>query len=980
MNLVPSATETRSTSAGTNGSGSRPLDKAETPAAGLLAPELTFYQAYPWSLNPLPTVGSAAAQLAGELDRLLAVPDGWPRAEVMTNVYLLSCILLNSVDDYLLGPLYRLPRRVAALPLLGRVLGVVRKGLGLLRRRRVNCARRWRSAWQATVHDFLALFVAEQAPTPDALARVRDGLTAVLRTPLPADLRAEYIHIPSAFRKQDLTHFDILALGRRLVERYPDRTRPVLLLGLRTGGSHFAPLLGAFLEARGYTAAVVTVRPDRGPTAAERAEIVRCAAGGHLAVILDDPPASGDTIALAVDMLRKAGFGPGRTAALFPIHPLRRDWRSHVEAVCLGDLEVLTLEPEDWHKQHLLDPAAAEARLTEYFQGLGYKQVRIVPGPAADRLNADLQELSEESRRTRLKRIYEVRLQSAAGETETRHVLAKSVGWGYLGYHAFLTGRRLTGFVPPLLGLRDGILYTEWLPQPPAAAREDRDALVETAARYVAARVRTLALEHNPLPGLGLNRQHDGFELLEKVLSKAYPGPAANLARGRIRQRLATQPCPHPTLIDAKMRRLEWIAGPSSLLKTDFEHHGLGKNELNVIDPAYDLADAVLHLGLSFEEEERLLAEYVAKSGDVGVGQRLFLHKLLAGTWAMAGALKNLFQQPHLVHRQPEFDRQFVRAWDFLTVQSARFCGSLCRARRPAGSLPAWDSSLIVLDVDGVLDRRLFGFPSTTAAGIQALSLLHAHERAVVINTARSVTEVREYCRAYGLAGGVAEYGSYAWDAVAGRGRPLVSDEALAQLGKARTALERLPGVFVNPGYEYSLRAYTYSRQGPVPVPALTVQRLLAAEGLDRLCVHQTTIDSAILAKEVDKGTGLVALLDWVGLPHAETVAVGDSEPDLPMFRAATRSFAPAQIDCGRLARLLGCRIARQPYQRGLLEIVRGLLHPDRRRCGRCAAGEQRLEGRGDLFLDLLAAADLTRPAALLRTVFDRKAFRVFRE
>jgi len=34
----------------------------------------------------------------------------------MSNVYLLACALLNSVDDYLRGPVYRLPHRIAALP------------------------------------------------------------------------------------------------------------------------------------------------------------------------------------------------------------------------------------------------------------------------------------------------------------------------------------------------------------------------------------------------------------------------------------------------------------------------------------------------------------------------------------------------------------------------------------------------------------------------------------------------------------------------------------------------------------------------------------------------------------------------------------------------------------------------------------------------------------------------------------------------
>jgi len=51
-----------------------------------------------------------------------------------------------------------------------------------------------------------------------------------------------------------------------------------------------------------------------------------------------------------------------------------------------------------------------------------------------------------------------------------------------------------------------------------------------------------------------------------------------------------------PTLIDGRMQRAEWVAGPQGLLKTDYEHHGMGKEELNVVDPAYDLADTILNL------------------------------------------------------------------------------------------------------------------------------------------------------------------------------------------------------------------------------------------------------------------------------------------------------------------------------------------------------------------------------------------------
>jgi len=77
------------------------------------------------------------------------------------------------------------------------------------------------------------------------------------------------------------------------------------------------------------------------------------------------------------------------------------------------------------------------------------------------------------------------------------------------------------------------------------------------------------------------------------------------------------------------------------------------------------------------------------------------------------------------------------------TVHAARLCGSYCRPLLE----PRWSSPFVALDIDGVLDRRLFGFPCTTAAGVEALSLLSAHGFSVGLNTARSVAEVKDYCR-----------------------------------------------------------------------------------------------------------------------------------------------------------------------------------------------------------------------------------------
>jgi hypothetical protein len=149
------------------------------------------------------------------------------------------------------------------------------------------------------------------------------------------------------------------------------------------------------------------------------------------------------------------------------------------------------------------------------------------------------------------------------------------------------------------------------------------------------------------------------------------------------------------------------------------------------------------------------------------------------------------------------------------------------------------------------------------------------------------------------------------------------------------------------------------------------MNHLMTALQLDRLSFHHTMIDTTIVAKEVNKGTGLLALRNWVLGADAETIAVGDSEADLPMFRVATRSYAPAQIGCAQEARLLGCQISRHRYQRGFLDIARTLTHPDGQRGERWAEGKAIGPGCGCLFLELLQAADGIRVGSLIGALFD---------
>lgn len=946
---------------------------------GVLPAELEFYQSYDWCLNPYPTVSEMIRHLRGELDRLAVVPNGWQVGEVATNIFLFSCGLLNCIDEYLRGPALRIPKRVAGT-FAGRSLSRFMEIISdkPLSRRRVA---RWRERWLVSVNDFLSPIVRQQ-PEPTSLVEASRGLMLLLRFPLPSQLQAQRVAVANPFSRLDLTQKDILTLGESFVSQFSDRTQPILLVGLRTSGSYFAPYLRAFFEAEGYErVALMTIEPNKGAGRRERKELQRFAACGYWALIIDDPPHTSRTMLAALDIVTQMGFSSNRVKFVAPTHPAKTSWFK-----MFPEDSVITLPPERWHKRELLKRKPVEHRLSEYFRNRDFAHVSIAASRRADEFNVGLQSTASDKRSERLKRVFQVQLVSHDGEKQTKYVLAKSVGWGWLSYHAFLIGHRLSGYVPPILGLRDGILYMEWIPQP-VAPGNTRKELLDASACYVAARVDRLKLTDSAA-GMDLKRHNYGSQLLETALSRAYGWFLPDrLMRSRVGRRVRMGQCPRPTLIDGNMHRREWICGPEGPMKTDYEHHGMGKTALNITDPAYDLADTILNLALSAEEERRLIGRYIAETGDTAVEQRLFIHKLLAGLWSMSQSQAQLFDSPRGGNAQCNYHRRFMNAWNFLTVQTARHCGSLCRPRTNL----TWRAPLVALDIDGVVDRRLFGFPCTTAAGIEAISLLSAHEFCVVLNTARSAAEVKEYCEAYSLAGGVAEHGSYLWDAVNQREQVLISAEAERQLAELRGILRGIPGVFLDERHQYSIRAFTY-RDKPsgliqsmigsarsssvgdgalVPISTHAVNQLLADRQLDRLAFHHTMIDTTIIAKEVNKGTGFSALRDWVLTDDAETIAVGDSEPDLAMFRVATRSFAPGNISCRRLARLLGCQIVSHHNQQGLLEIVHKIVHPDGGHCERCDHGGTAHQSDW-LFLSVLQAADQSWISNFLRTILYR--------
>ncbi len=341
----------------------------------------------------------------------------------------------------------------------------------------------------------------------------------------------------------------------------------------------------------------------------------------------------------------------------------------------------------------------------------------------------------------------------------------------------------------------------------------------------------------------------------------------------------------------------------------------------------------------------------------------------------MNSAIANL-EDHWLAERSQEFNRDYISAWTFLILHTMRHCASFCK--KPESLW--WRDPLITMEIDGLLDRQIFGFPSTTLAGMRAISVLQAHGFAIAVNTLRSIPEVKEYCHAYGFVGGVAEYGAYAWDGVSGQEQVLVTPESLSQLEMLKDRLRQIPGVFLNDDYCYSIRAYTFERGVTVALPKLLIQNLLADLKIDRLNYHQTFLDTAIVAAETDKARGLLGLLQIARQPTLSILAIGDSEQDLPMFAVESKSFSPSHMSSRRVAKALGCKIVDRPYQPGLLRIARLLAHPDGEHCKHCGEAELSLPKGDELFLKLLGVADKNPAKLLLGALLDPDDLETFKK
>ncbi len=67
------------------------------------------------------------------------------------------------------------------------------------------------------------------------------------------------------YRCQDLTHYDALTLADRFMETQPSKSAKIVVIGPRTAGTYFAPLISHHLRSRGFSnVSWITLRPKKG--------------------------------------------------------------------------------------------------------------------------------------------------------------------------------------------------------------------------------------------------------------------------------------------------------------------------------------------------------------------------------------------------------------------------------------------------------------------------------------------------------------------------------------------------------------------------------------------------------------------------------------------------------------------------------------------------------------------------------------------
>ena len=796
----------------------------------------------------------------------------------------------------------------------------------------------------------------------------------------PECLRETVLRLPDPFYRFDQTLDDCRVLAGMVADRWPDRDRPLLVVGVRTSGTYLAPLYAALFRGEGYgEVQVVTVRPHQRWRRREDAQVRAAVGRGALVLVVDDPPSRGHAVArIAADLEQR---GADRESIVLVL-PLFGPESSLPEP--LHRYEAIVLPWRDWSIQQRLDPRSVEGALKAMLVGRDLARfaggrMRVADVGSVRRTDPKASSDVAEGRRHVSAR-YRALFVSEDGETVVEHVDVSGLGPGYFSSRARDLAAALAGSVTEPLGIEGGLLYMR---EPPPETRIQLPAsptVLEDMVSYVVRRREALAVERDP--SIRVLDDDMVWRVVADALGKALLGAARALAypiTHAVSRRLVAVST--PSVIDGNLTLSQWSVLPGTSRERLLKSGWLGR--LTCYDAAFDLAAAaaaveVEELALAADgagersAAERLLQAFCDQTQEEIDAERWLLYQLVELSTRMAYLNRALVAAGA---SGDGHDRASMEHWLVTRRALARAHQRYIHGVFFSDLEPADTGPLCALDVDWVLETIWLDFPAIAPAGALALRALLHHGFRPVLATARSLDEVRERCRAYSLTGGVAEFGSVVYDHVRDVVLPQVSPEDQAGLERLREVLTGMSGVYLDPAHRYSVRAVRYRVDaGCRGLDEETIQTALAAASArDVIRVFRGGGQTDFVHTSVDKGTGLRALAaalgaDENGAPLA--FAVGDDWPDLPMLDLAQAAFAPANLSEALrdgLRQRPHVSVTRYPYGSGVLQAVASLLGHDPRRCETCEPPQ--LSERQRLLVTALGGMDGPRRRRIGRTL-----------
>lgn len=709
------------------------------------------------------------------------------------------------------------PARLAAAG--ASTLGTIARGGSSLANRRLARMRQPLTELISRLAD--QIMAVECAPDADLFAALLRAIA-----PAVASVADDRVRLPACFHSFDQHPDDVRWLVHAFMKQYPERHGPLCVVGVRTSGSYLAPLYAAAFRACGEPPAdVLTYRPGRPFLPWERAALRAVARAGGQVLIADDPPGTGTSLAASARAVAAAGVLDSQIAFLLSVFGAQE-----IPEV-LRTWSVVVQPWDEWSIHSRLEPQPVRHALAS-FAGPD-TQIREVT-PAGKPYAA--------SERAHLRARFTVEsMNRRTGEETVTDLVVEGAGLGYLGRQAVAVASAIQDRVPHVYGFADGLIYRDWLPPVPHEAPDGHESvtLAQTVASYVYARRRAL-----PAPLASADRlggRSTVWEVAAKVLSGQYGRlalPSRPLVLEPLMRRLLGHE--HPAVLDSKTHLRHWLQDPSAageLRKVDFYQRTFGHLDLLCYDPVFDLAGAAADPP-SYGFQEELREAYQQVSGDRADGERWLMYRL-AELWRLGKA--------------DDLDAFDVQQRSAAAVHD--YLAELYLRDLLPGAGP-----LCAIDLDGVLECGELGFPATSPTGMLALRTLIAHGYRPVLVTGRSMPEVRDRCQAFGLAGGVSEYGAALYhDGDTVDLRPSASSVLLDQI---RRQLSGHADITLDPRYRYAVRA----RRGNGPLPAEILAEIRAIGGTD-VEIHPGDGQTDIVPAEIDKGTGLRALAGLMADP-----------------------------------------------------------------------------------------------------------------